>query len=62
MADSSWNSQNRKWADKNSSKQFLWIKNCVNKTTNLCVEIMKSKKQVKGKRGHMIQIHICHLT
>ena len=22
-------SQNRKWADKNSSKQYLWIKNCV---------------------------------
>ena len=22
-------SQNRKWADKNSSKQFLWIKNCL---------------------------------
>ena len=27
-------------------------------TTNFCVEIMNSKKQVKGKRGHMIQIGI----
>ena len=34
----------------------------LHETTNLCVEIMKSKKQVKGKRGHMIQIRICHLT
>ena len=30
-------------------------------TTNLCVEIVNSKQQVKGKRGHMIQIRICHL-
>ena len=25
-------------------------------TINLCVEIMKSKRQVKGKLGHVVQI------
>ena len=25
-------------------------------TTNLCVEIMNSKRQHKGKLGHMVQI------
>ena len=24
-------------------------------TTNLCVEIMNSKGQIKGKRGHVVQ-------
>ena len=27
-------------------------------TTNLCVEIMKSKRQVKGKLGHVVQIRV----
>ena len=31
-------------------------------TTNLCVEIMKSNRQVKGKLGHVVQIHVCCLT
>ena len=30
-------SQNRKWADKNSSKLFLWIKNCV----KLLIDVLK---------------------
>ena len=46
-------SQNRKYADKNSSKQLLWIKK-LRETTNLCVEIMNSKRQVKGKIGHVV--------
>ena len=50
-------SQNWRWADRNSSKQFLWIKNCVK--LNLCVEIMNSKRQVNGKLGHMVQIRVC---
>ena len=34
----------------------------VSETTNLCVEIMNSKRLVKGKRGHVIQIRVCCLT
>ena len=32
------------------------------KTTNLCVEIMNSKRQVMGKLGHVVQIPVCRLT
>ena len=28
-------------------------------TTNLCVEIMNSKRQVKWKLGHVVQIRAC---
>ena len=31
-------------------------------TTNFGVEIMKSKRQVKGKLGHVVQIRVCCLT
>ena len=31
-------------------------------TTSLCVELMNSNRQVKGKLGHVIQIHVCRLT
>ena len=31
-------------------------------TTNLCVEIMNSKRQVKGKLGHVVQIRVFRLT
>ena len=31
-------------------------------TTYLCVEIMNSKRQVKGKIGHVVQIPFCRLT
>ena len=31
-------------------------------TTNLCVEIMNSKRQVTGKLGHVVQIRVCRLT
>ena len=31
-------------------------------TTNLCVEIMNSKRQVMGKLGHVLQIRVCRLT
>ena len=31
-------------------------------TTNLGVEIMNGKRQVKRKVGHMIQICVCRLT
>ena len=30
--------------------------NCM--TTNLCVGIMNSKQQVKGKLGHVVQIQV----
>ena len=54
-------SQNRKWAYKNRSKQFLWKKRLC-ETTNLCVEVMKRKRQVKRKLGHVVQIRVCRLT
>ena len=38
------------WANKNGSKQFLWIKN-LGETTNLSVEIMNSKRQVNRTLG-----------
>ena len=31
-------------------------------TTNICVEIMDSKRQVKGKLSHVVQIRVCRLT
>ena len=31
-------------------------------TTNFGVEIMNSKRQVKGKLGHVVQIRVCPLT
>ena len=30
--------------------------------TNLCVEIMNIKRQVKGKLDHFVQIYLCRLT
>ena len=34
----------------------------VRETTNLGVEIMSGKRQVKRKVGHMVQIRVCRLT
>ena len=31
-------------------------------TTNLCVEIMNSKRQVVGKLGHLVQLRVSRLT
>ena len=31
-------------------------------TTNLCVEIMNSERQVKGKLAHVVQIRVCRLS
>ena len=31
-------------------------------TTNLCVEMMNSWREVKGKLGHQVQIRVCCLT
>ena len=31
-------------------------------TTNFGVEIMNSKRQVKEKLGHVVQIRVCRLT
>ena len=61
-SDSSWEFLKiEKWAYKNRSKQFLWIKRLC-ETTNLCVEVMKRKRQVKRKLGHVVQIRVCRLT
>ena len=31
-------------------------------TTNVCVEIMNSRRQVTGKLGHVVQIRVCCMT
>ena len=31
-------------------------------TTNLSVEIINSKQQVRGKLGHVVQIRVCRST
>ena len=31
-------------------------------TTHLYAEVMNSKRQVKGKLGHVVQIRVCRLT
>ena len=31
-------------------------------TTNLIAEIMNSKRQIKGKLGHVVQTRVCRLT
>ena len=39
---------------------MLWIKKKkLRETTNLCVKIMNSKRQVKEKLGHVVQIRLC---
>ena len=43
------NSQNRKWAYKNSSQQFLWIKLAWRNHWFLLVEVANSEQQVKVK-------------
>ena len=30
----------------------------LSETTNLCLEIMNSKRQIKGKLGHLVQIKV----
>ena len=37
---------------------MLWIKKKLREATNLCVEIMNSKRQVKEKLGHVVQIRV----
>ena len=54
-------SQNRKRADKNSSKAIL-IDYKLRETTNLGVEIMNSKRQVERKVGHVVRVCVCRLT
>ena len=31
-------------------------------SSNLCVEIVNSKRQVKRKLGHVVQIRVCRKT
>ena len=53
-------SGNRKSADKNDSKQFLWIKKLL-EATNLCVQIMNSKTTSKGETWSRGTICVCRL-
>ena len=32
------------------------------KTTYFCVEAIKSKRKIRGKLGHVVQIHVCRLA
>ena len=48
------NTENEHWDWKNSSKLFLWMKNDLN--TNLGVEIINSKRQVKRKLGQVVRV------
>ena len=32
------------------------------KTTYFCLEAIKSKPKIRGKLGHVVQIHVCHLA
>ena len=45
-----------KWQTSDSSWEFLSTGKKLRETPNLCVEIMNSKRQVKKKPGHMVQI------
>ena len=66
---------NRKRHTSDSSWEFLRIENKQikrvqndsygknwHKTTYFCVEAIKSKQTMRGKLGHMVQVHICRLV
>ena len=42
--------------------QKIFMDKKLRETTYLCVKIMNSKRQVKGKIGHVVQIRFCRLT
>ena len=48
----------------NSQKQLKTIRmdEKLRETANLVVGIMNSKRQVKGKLGHVVPIRFCRLT
>ena len=48
-------SQSRKRAEKKKQLKTILMDKKLGKTTNLCVEIMNSKRQVMGKLGHVVQ-------
>ena len=42
-------------------RKFVWIKIAkLRESTNLCVEIKKSRRQAKDKLGHVVQILVWH--
>ena len=52
-------SQSSKWADKNSLKQFLWMK--ITWNNHFFCRTKESKRTVKKKResfGHVVQLHV----
>ena len=44
-----------------TAKKILMDEKKLRETTNLCVEIMNSKRQAKGKLAHVEQIRVCRL-
>ena len=55
------NFSKQKMSRQNKLKTILMDKKFL-KASNLCVEIMNSERQVKGKLGHVVQIRFCRLT
>ena len=55
------NFSKQKMSRQNKLKTILMDKKFL-EASNLCVEIMNSKRQVKGKLGHVVQIRVCRLT
>ena len=53
-------SQNRNEQTKTAQK--IHVDKKLREITYLCVEIMNSRRQAKGKLGHVVQIHFCRLT
>ena len=55
------NFSKQKMSRQNKLKTIRMDKKFLN-ASNLCVEIMNSERQVKGKLGHVVQICVCRLT
>ena len=49
---------------KRADKRFktIFVDEKLGETTDLCVEIINSKRQVTGKLSHAVQIRVCRLT
>ena len=61
MSDSSWEFLKMENEQLKQLRKFVWIKIAkLRESTNLCVEIKKSRRQAKDKLGHVVQILIWH--
>ena len=60
-SDSSWEFLKMENERIKTAQKILMAKK-VRENTNLCVEKMNSRRQAKGKPGHVVQIRVCRLT